>query len=78
MFEFQKLEGQKGTDIADAILLTLEMYNINGNNTRDQGYNGAAAMSGKLNGVQAIIPKLYMTVMYVHCMSLRLNNSINL
>ena len=34
---------------------------------RGQGYDGAAAISGKLNGAQAYTRKVVPTALYVHC-----------
>lgn len=34
---------------------------------RGQGYDGAAAMSGKLNGVRSHISQLHPMATYVHC-----------
>lgn len=51
------------------------MYNfgINIQYLRGQGYDGAASMSGRFNGVQSIIKKQYKTAVYVHCSAHVLN-----
>jgi len=38
-----------------------------------QGYDGAASMAGRLNGVQAHVQKQYPHAIYVHCASHTLN-----
>jgi len=42
-----------------------------------QGYDGAAAMSGKFNGVQACIRESYHSAIYIHCSAHNLNLSIS-
>ena len=49
---------------------------INTMNMRAQGYDGAANMSGKYNGVQARILQIVPGAMYVHCKSHCLNLAI--
>ena len=41
-----------------------------------QGYDGAAAMSGIYNGVQAVVKEKYPLATYVHCASHCLNLTI--
>lgn len=65
-FEFQRLVGQTGQNMANAILSTLQKYNIDPNNMRGQGYDGAAATSGRLKGVQAIISEQYPIAIVCH------------
>ncbi|CAK9299240.1 unnamed protein product [Gordionus sp. m RMFG-2023] len=55
----------------------LKKININVNFMRGQGYDGASAMSGHLNGVQSHLIKKYPTAIYVHCASHSLNLSIS-
>lgn len=38
-----------------------------------QGYDGAANMSGRLNGVQAVIQREHPAALYMHCASHSLN-----
>ena len=49
---------------------------------RGQGYDGATAMSGRLNGAQAYIRKIIPTALYVHCaahsLKLAVSNSCDL
>ena len=44
----------------------LRNWSIDTNFLKGQGYDGAAAMSGKLNGVQAHIKRENPTALYVH------------
>ena len=46
-------------------------------NCRGQGYDGAGAMKGKFNGVQAVIRRTYPKAIYTHCSSHCLNLSLN-
>jgi len=48
-------------------------HNINANYLIAQGYDGASAMSGKFNGVQATIRPQYDCPVYLHCASHCLN-----
>ncbi len=52
--------------MAYAISSTWQKYNIDGNNMRGQGYDGEAAISIKLNGVQSIIFERYPMAIYIH------------
>ena len=42
-----------------------------------QGYDGSSAMSGHLNGVQAIIRKSYSLALYTHCTNHYLNLALS-
>lgn len=44
---------------------------------RGQGYDGAASISGKFNGVQACIRESYHSAIYIHCSAHNLNLSIS-
>ena len=44
----------------------------------EQGYDGASAMSGMFNGVQAIVRKQLPAAVYVHCSSLTLSTACKL
>ena len=44
---------------------------------RGLGYDGATAMSGKLNGVQAYIKDVIPTALYVHCAEHSLNLAVS-
>jgi hypothetical protein len=56
-----------GNGIASSILNSLNSMKINLELLCGQGYDGAAAMSGHLNGVQAKIREHYPKALYVHC-----------
>jgi hypothetical protein len=47
-----------GKGIANLILESLKQFGIDTKYLRGQGYDGAAAMSGKYNGVQAHIQEI--------------------
>ncbi|XP_060873604.1 zinc finger MYM-type protein 1-like [Metopolophium dirhodum] len=53
--------------LASLILESLHNFGIETKYMRGQGYDGAAAMSGEFNGVQAIIRKTHPLALYVHC-----------
>ena len=44
---------------------------------RGQGYDGATAMSGRLNGAQAYIREIIPTALYVHCAAHSLNLAVS-
>ncbi|XP_008180518.1 52 kDa repressor of the inhibitor of the protein kinase-like [Acyrthosiphon pisum] len=50
---------------------------INLNYLRGQAYDGASAMQGLFNGVQAIIKQSYPLALYIHCCSHSLNLAIS-
>lgn len=50
--------------------------NIDVSKMRGQGYDGAASMSGRLNGVQAVIRETVPTAIFVHCSSHTLSLAI--
>jgi len=58
-----------GKGLAKLIIDNLQKYGIDTKYLRDQGYDGAASMPGKLNGVQAHIKKIHPLAMYVHCLA---------
>ena len=66
-----------GKNLADVILTSLTEYGINLNYLRGQGYDGAAAMRGKFNGVQKHITDKYPLAPYVHCSAHSLNLAIS-
>lgn len=51
--QFVPVISTRGEDLANTILNTLESLGLNLGYLRGQGYDGAAAMSGAFNGVQA-------------------------
>jgi hypothetical protein len=59
--------------IGDAILSKCASLDLNMEYCVGQGYDGCAVMSGKENGVKAIVQRKYPKAHYVHCSSHRLN-----
>lgn len=64
--KFVPVKNTTGKNLANVILETLSFLGINPKYMVGQGYDGAAAMSGNFNGVQAIIREVYPTALYVH------------
>lgn len=56
-----------GSGLASVILENLKNHGINLEKMVRQGYDGAAAMSCHLNGVQAIVKRTFPRALYVHC-----------
>ncbi|XP_042426323.1 zinc finger MYM-type protein 1-like [Zingiber officinale] len=56
----------------DAIYSALAHYNLDVQNIRGQGYDGASNMRGEFNGLQALIIKDCKSAYYVHCFAHRL------
>lgn len=70
---FVPVDDQSGRNIAREIVKFLVNVGIDMENLRGQGYDGASAMAGKANGVQAAIREKYPTALYTHCASHCLN-----
>lgn len=66
-----------GKSLAKVLLDTLKSIGINLDFLRGQGYDGASAMQGKFNGVQAIVKESYPLALYLHCSSHSLNLCIS-
>jgi len=66
-----------GCDLVSVILENLKNHGINLEKMVGQGYDGAAAMSGHLNGVQAIVRRTFPRALYVHCSTHSLNLAIS-
>ncbi|XP_065325262.1 zinc finger MYM-type protein 1-like [Gordionus sp. m RMFG-2023] len=75
--QFIPVQDMRGESLANTIDLHLKKFKINVNSMRGQGYDGAPAMSGHLNGVQSHLIKKYPTAIYVHCASHSLNLAIS-
>lgn len=71
--DFIEVENLSGASIAQVILSNLRKLGIDVSYLRGQGYDGAASMSGKLNGVQAKVRENHPTALYVHCCNHALN-----
>ncbi|XP_050058718.1 zinc finger MYM-type protein 1-like [Aphis gossypii] len=73
---FVPLHNTSGENLANTLLDSLKNFGIDLQYLRGQGYDGAAAMSGRFNGVQAIVKKQYKTAVYIHCSAHVLNLAI--
>lgn len=73
---FVPLHNTSGENLANILLDSLKNFGIDLQYLRGQGYDGAAAMSGRFNGVQAIVKKQYKTAVYIHCSAHVLNLAI--
>lgn len=62
-----------GKGLAKLIIDNLQNFGIDTTYLRGQGYDGAASMSGKFNGVQAHIKDTHPLAIYVHCSAHVLN-----
>ena len=65
--QFVEVHDVTGNGIAKSILAALSSFGIDVSFLRGQGYDGAAAMSGKLRGAQAIIQQSHSLAVYSHC-----------
>ncbi|VVC35783.1 Ribonuclease H-like domain,Domain of unknown function DUF4371 [Cinara cedri] len=75
--QFVPTNAMTGKGIANLILKNLKQFGINTQYLRGQGYDGAAAMAGKLNGVQAHIKEIHLNALYVHCSAHSLNLAVS-
>lgn len=74
---FTPVHDVTGKGLANKILQTLESLSLDLSYLKGQGYDGAASMSGKFNGVQAHIFKKFPLAPYIHCSSHSLNLAIS-
>lgn len=74
---FQAVTDLTGQGLADTILSALKGYGLDVKNMVGQGYDGASAMSGCVNGVQAKVRQTAPLSVYVHCASHVLNLVLN-
>ncbi|KAL4141563.1 hypothetical protein QTP88_004184 [Uroleucon formosanum] len=75
--QFVPTSDMTGKGIANLILESLKQFGVDTKYLRGQGYDGAAAMSGKYNGVQAHIREIYPNAIYVHCSAHSLNLGVS-
>ncbi|XP_060844010.1 zinc finger MYM-type protein 1-like [Rhopalosiphum padi] len=75
--QFVPTNDMTGKGIANLILENLQKFGINTQYLRGQGYDGAAAMAGKFNGVQAHINEIHPNALYVHCSAHSLNLAVS-
>ena len=66
-----------GKNLTSTIITKLSEIGIDVSKMRGQGYDGAAAMSGKLNGAQSHIRQITPTALYVHCAAHSLNLAVS-
>ena len=69
--------GLSGESLAMLLLTKISNLGLGINDCRGQGYDDAAAVSGKINGLSAHIFKLNKKAIYTHCHSHRLNVSVS-
>ncbi|KAL4098046.1 hypothetical protein QTP88_022718 [Uroleucon formosanum] len=74
--EFIPVHDTTGRGLALTIITQLKENGINLNYMIGQDYDGAASMSGHLNGAQTIIRSEYPKALYVHCSAHSLNLAI--
>ena len=73
---FLSLERITGEAISSAILDVLPKWNLNINNCRGQGYDGASNMSSVRRGTQALLLEECPLAVYTHCRAHCLNLAI--
>jgi hypothetical protein len=65
--DFLVVDDVTSEGLAKTILQYMKTQNMNTQYLVGQGYDGASTMSGKFNGVQAIIRRQHSTALHVHC-----------
>ncbi|KAL4126545.1 hypothetical protein QTP88_010766 [Uroleucon formosanum] len=70
---FFTLDNHGAESHVNLIKYVLNMFNLDFNKCRGQGYDGAAVMSGIYSGVQKRISDIIPTASYVHCTAHNLN-----
>jgi len=65
--QFEPVTKATGEALPEVILNSLKKYGINTEYLRGQGYDGASAMSGIFEGVQAHVQEACPLAYYVHC-----------
>ena len=70
---FIQLTELNGLALADVILHLIAEFGLRVSKLRGQGYDGAACMSGRMQGVQAHIKKVAPLALYTHCSNHCLN-----
>lgn len=74
---FVPISSQCSDYVTQAILNTCRKLGLNMSFLVGQGYDGASAFAGHINGVAAQIKKQFPKAVYVHCASHRLNLAIS-
>lgn len=77
LIEYVDMDSITGKSVSDAIISCLERHNMSIMDCRAQTYDGAANMSGKFNGAQALITNMQPLAVFTHCASHRLNLALN-
>lgn len=77
LIEYIDLDNLTGSCIASSIMDCLERHGISIKDCRAQTYDGANNMSGKVNGVQALVKEKQPLALFTHCASHRLNLALN-
>ena len=75
--QFVPITDLSGKNLASTILNNLSDIGIDVSKMRGQGYDGATAMSGRLNGAQAYIREIIPIALYVHCAAHSLNLAVS-
>ena len=75
--QFQRAEQLSGAALAEQIMCILRSYKLNIEKLVGREYDGAAAMSGHINGVQANIKSEAPLATHGHCSSHTLNLVLN-
>ena len=75
--EFVPVYDVTGVGLAKVILNKVTQLSLDPNKIVGQGYDGAAAMSGHLNGVRAHISSKYPKALYVYCSAHSLNLAVS-
>lgn len=70
---FTEVTDLTGQGLASALMRLLKDTGVNTSYMCGQGYDGAANMSGRFSGVQAVIQRDVPAALYVHCASHSLN-----
>jgi hypothetical protein len=69
-------DGMTGEAIANAILSFLARFGLDIMNCRGQGYDGAGAIAGKVNGCASRILRINSKAIFTHCFCHRLNLAV--
>lgn len=75
--QFMPIYDMTGKGIATVLIDKLRSLNVNIRKLRGQGYDGAASMSGKINGLQAHVREIVPSALYVHCSAHSLNLAVS-
>ena len=77
LLEYIELESIRGKAVSEAVVDCLTKHGLELSGIRAQTYDGAANLSGHLNGCQAHIQRLEPLAEYFHCASHKLNLCLN-